>query len=306
MTKVIAAERHAPPYCGRFAPSPTGPLHFGSLVAALGSWLDARAAGGRWLVRIEDVDRPRTVHGAAETILHALGELGLVWDGAPVVQSRRDDAYCAAMRQLVAGGNAYGCACSRREVAARGRPGLDGPVYDGRCFLAPPGAQDLRATRFRVPTGSIRFEDRIQGVVCQDLAQECGDFVIHRADGLFAYQLAVVVDDAETGVTQVVRGADLLDSTPRQMALLEALGLPLPVYAHLPLAVDSDGKKLSKQDGARNVMAMSPHRALQQALAFLGQLPAEGDSVQAVLDQAIAQWQPGRIPARRTQPAMPL
>lgn len=292
----------APAYVGRFAPSPTGPLHFGSLVAALGSFLAARSQGGRWLLRIEDVDRPRTVPGAAEGILRTLERFGLEWDGAVTWQHRRLPAYQAALAQLKAQGLAYGCGCSRRELADGPLARDGGRIYPGTCRggLAP--GRQVRAWRLRVAAGTVGFADAIQGPVAEEVSREVGDFVLLRADGLFAYQLAVVVDDAAAGVTHVVRGADLLDSTPRQMALQAALGLPRLQYAHLPVVVNGAGEKLSKQTLARAVDGMAPGAALLSALDFLGQGPPqalEGAGVGEILAWAVAHWRVERVPALR-------
>ena len=279
-------------YVGRFAPSPSGPLHFGSLVAALASWLDARAVRGRWLLRIEDLDAPRQQPGAAAQILRALERLGLTWDGPVVYQSLRAPAYEAALRELQR--HTYWCGCTRREIAdsATG-PARDGAqIYPGTCRAGLPPGRTGRALRVRA-TGRILFHDRVQGPQAQLLERDVGDFVVFRADGQFAYQLAVVVDDADQGVTDVVRGADLLDSTARQIHLQRLLGLPTPRYLHIPVAVDATGEKLSKQAGAPALDASSPERLLREALAFLGQ-PPTGD-----LDEALAAWDPARIPRQR-------
>lgn len=235
---------------GRFAPSPTGALHMGSLLAAVGSYLAARAAGGRWLLRIDDLDTPRVVAGAADGILRSLEAHGLRWDGEVLWQSRRGDAYRAALDQLRRDGHLYPCACTRSELAALARAGVDGSVYPGTCRAGVPAGRAARAWRLRVPEGDIAFHDAVQGHYRQDVAREVGDFVLQRADGLTAYQMATVVDDAFQGATQVVRGADLLSSTPRQILLQRCLGLPTPAYAHLPLLVDATGAKLGKQTAA--------------------------------------------------------
>lgn len=235
---------------GRFAPSPTGALHLGSLLAAVGSYLAARATGGRWLLRIDDLDTPRVVAGAADGILRSLEAHGLFWDGEALWQSRRSDAYREALEQLRHAGHLYPCACTRSELAAIAHTGADGPVYPGVCLAGMPSGRAARAWRLRVPAGEVRFDDAVQGCVTQDVVREVGDFVLQRADGLTAYQLATVVDDAFQGVTQVVRGADLLSSTPRQILLQRCLGLPTPAYAHLPLLVDATGAKLGKQTAA--------------------------------------------------------
>jgi glutamyl-Q tRNA(Asp) synthetase len=273
---------------GRFAPSPTGPLHLGSLVAAAGSWLYARAEAGRWLVRMEDIDTPRVVPGSAEEILAALRRYGLEWDGEVVWQSRRTALYEGALRELREKELVYDCACSRAELqrAASAPLGRE-PVYPGTCRNGIAEGRVARAIRFRVPDEPVAFEDRIAGHVEEDMG---GDFVVRRADGLFAYQLAVVVDDAEQGVTQVVRGADLLASTPRQIALQRALGYPTPEYGHLPLVVNADGSKLGKRDGALPLPALDQARVretLALALRHLG-LPVEPDTPARMLDAALA------------------
>lgn len=267
-------------YVGRFAPSPTGPLHFGSLVAAVASFLDARAAGGRWLVRIEDVDTTRTVPGAADDILRTLAALGLEWDGDVVVQSERTALYEAALQRLRSRGLTYACKCSRKELAdsgpqgvqrGAGLMGVDGAIYPGTCReLRLPFGANL-AERFRAPAA-------------------IGDFVLKRRDGLHAYQLAVVVDDAAQGVTDVVRGADLLWSTPRQVALQHALGYPTPKYLHVPVATNERGEKLSKQTRAPAIDPARAAEALASALAFLGQPAAEGATPGAILAAAATRW----------------
>ncbi|MGE0803703.1 MAG: tRNA glutamyl-Q(34) synthetase GluQRS [Lautropia sp.] len=291
-------------YVGRFAPSPTGPLHAGSVVAALASWLDARAHDGVWLLRIEDVDAPRTVAGAADRIVGQLRFLGLQWDAEPVWQSRRDTAYRAAFERLRAAGRIYGCACTRREIAdsiamldpaalQRHRE----PVYPGTCRHGIAAGRSIRAWRFRVDGGDdedgVAFLDRRLGPQRQHPVRDAGDFVVRRADGLWAYQLAVVVDDGEAGVTDVVRGADLLTSTGRQIRLQHALGLPTPRYLHLPLVPGSDGEKLSKQNGATAIDdsgATPPTAILADALAVLG-LPASATSDPARwLGDAVDRW----------------
>jgi glutamyl-Q tRNA(Asp) synthetase len=277
----------APPYVGRFAPSPTGPLHAGSLVAALASWLDARAHRGRWLLRIEDLDPPREQPGAADAIIATLQRFGLRADGPVTWQSRRQGLYEAALARLVAAGLAYPCACTRREIADSQLRVDDGPlageaaspsaprerVYPGTCRGGLPPGRSPRAWRLRVPAGIVRFDDRWCGPQAQDVAARVGDFVLRRADGLWAYQLAVVVDDADLGITDVVRGADLLGSTARQIVLQRALDLPTPRYLHVPVVATPEGEKLSKQTGALAVDADRSDqldRALDEALAHLG------------------------------------
>ncbi len=290
-------------YRGRFAPSPSGPLHFGSLVAAVASWLDARAAAGEWLLRIEDVDRPRTVPGAADAIRRALEACALHWDGEVIVQSQRDAAYAAALESLRARGLVYRCRCSRREIADSAVRGIEGAVYPGTCRDLALPTLEACAERFHVPAGVVELEDRAQGRVAQDVAREVGDFVLRRRDGLFAYQLAVVVDDAEQGITDVVRGADLLASTPRQILLQRSLGLGTPRYLHVPMATDARGEKLSKQNRAAPIDPGDPAPALAAALAFLGQ-PAPASRVPArMLGEAVAHWDVSRIPRRTSVPA---
>jgi len=297
-------------YSGRFAPSPTGPLHFGSLVAALGSCLLARYAHGKWLLRMEDVDTPRNVPGAAAEILRALEAFGFAWDGEVLYQSARREAYRAALDELLERGLAYPCACSRSEVekAAAGRGVDGGAVYAGTCRGGLAAGRKARAIRFRVPDGErseVSFIDRLQGRHMQDLAREVGDFVIKRADGPFAYQLAVVVDDAFQGISHVVRGADLIDSTPRQIALQSALGVPHPSYLHLPVAVNAAGEKLSKQTRAPALDISRPAPQLVAALRFLGQAPplqlARAD-VAEVWRWAGEAFDPARLPAAMTLP----
>ena len=284
-------------YAGRFAPSPTGALHFGSLAAALASWLDARAAGGCWRVRIEDLDLARAQPGAAEQILRTLDEMGLARDAPVEYQSRRLALYREALARLEK--HTYWCGCTRREIAdsSLGLAADGAQIYPGTCRggLAPGKAP--RALRLRVEDAVIHFSDRVQGEQRQDLAREVGDFVLYRADGVFAYQLAVVVDDAEQGITDVVRGADLLDSTARQIHLQRLLGYDMPRYLHIPAAVNRAGEKLSKQTGAQAVAAGSD--ALRRALAFLGQ--PETDQ----LEHALRNWNPALIPARRARAAAP-
>jgi glutamyl-Q tRNA(Asp) synthetase len=289
--------RFAVTYVGRFAPSPSGPLHAGSLVAALASWLDARAHDGRWLLRMEDVDTPRTVAGAADAIMAQLDALGLHWDGDILWQSQRNAAYQSAFDSLAARGLIYGCGCTRREIAdsaLRGQtvPGADGErPYPGTCRHGLPAGRQARAWRLRVPEGIERFEDRWLGPQEQDVAQAVGDFALRRADGLWAYQLAVVVDDAEQGVTDVVRGADLLSSTARQRVLGRMLGLPPVRYLHVPLILDAaSGLKLSKQNGAPAIDTDAPLQALQGAWRALGFAPIAAQDRAAFLREATAHW----------------
>lgn len=261
-------------YRGRFAPSPTGELHFGSLVAALASWLRARSRGGQWLLRIDDIDPPREVPGSTQAILAALSGLGLTADAPPLHQSRRGEAYARALRQLQDDGHAFACWCSRTDLEAAGAT-----HRDGRC-ISPRQDDREPAWRLRVPDVDIVFDDGLQGMQRQNVRAAVGDFVLRRADGLWGYQLACVVDDAFQGITEVVRGCDLLDSTPRQILLQRLLGLPTPAYLHLSLAVDAHGRKLSKSSDAPAVDLADPRGTLAGALRFLGQpVPATGDVV---------------------------
>lgn len=257
-------------YTGRFAPSPTGPLHFGSLLAALGSFLEARQAGGRWLVRIEDIDPPREVPGSADAILRTLESYQLHWDGSVLYQSTRHEAYRAAADRLMDAALAYRCRCSRRIVAAR-----PGGIYPGTCRDAAVPASDAHAIRARTGKDPVVVDDAIQGRLSCRLESEAGDFVIWRRDGLPAYQLAVTVDDAAQGVTDIVRGCDLLDSTPRQSWLRQLLSLPEPRHAHLPVALDPEGRKMSKTFRAAALPAGDPGPVMVNALAVLGQDPPE-------------------------------
>jgi glutamyl-Q tRNA(Asp) synthetase len=280
-------------YTGRFAPSPTGPLHKGSLVAAMASYLDARAHSGRWLVRIEDIDEARTVTGATESILQCLRDFGMQWDGEVVQQSRRKHLYQHAFERL--GNHVYSCGCTRREIADShtGMASDGAAIYPGTCRNGLATGKTARAFRLRVPDGAdgcIRFEDRWLGMVTQQLATGAGDFVLKRADGFWAYQLAVVVDDADQGVTHVVRGVDLLDSTPRQIYLQRLLGVPTPQYLHVPLVTNGVGEKLSKQTGARTLDPAHPLEELISAAQFL-QLPVgRAPSLEVFWAQAVTAW----------------
>ena len=308
MRAAAPGETNAHPVCGRFAPSPTGPLHLGSLIAALASCLEARRQGGLWRLRIEDVDTPRIVPGAAEAIFTTLEAHGFTWDGPVLWQSRRQDAYAAALARLSAAGLVYACRCSRQTIAAAARRrAVDGGwLYPGICRagLADKSA-GAAAWRVRVPAGRRVFIDRLQGECGQDLAADVGDFVLRRADGVFAYQLAVVVDDAEQGIDQVVRGADLLDSTPRQIWLQTVLGLPTPSYAHLPVATNVAGEKWSKQTRAPALAAGRAAANLVAALDFLGQAPPAELArapVAEVWAWARAHWDFAAIPRQRARP----
>ena len=275
-------------YVGRFAPSPTGPLHFGSVIAAAASFLDAKSRGGTWRVRIEDVDEARTEPGAISAILRLLEALGMEWDGEVVLQSRRKALYREALAALSS--ETFGCSCTRRELSG---------IYPGTCRSGARG--DARTVRLKVPDLDIGFDDLVQGRQGQNLARDVGDFVLLRADGFFAYQLAVVVDDIEQGVNHVVRGADLLDSTPRQIRLWRLLGKDPPVYAHLPVAVNPAGEKLSKQTKAEPASAGTD--VLFRALQCLGQAPPETlarAGTKEFWQWALPAWDIGKVPKRKT------
>jgi glutamyl-Q tRNA(Asp) synthetase len=282
-------------YVGRFAPSPTGDLHFGSLVAAVASYLQARKSGGKWLLRIEDVDPPREVPGSAASITDDLAQFGMIPDGLVLYQSRRTDAYQRACEFLLASGHAYWCGCSRKDLPASG-------VYPGTCRDGMPAGKERRAIRLRTVPGDVSFQDLVQGWQTENLQATTGDFVIRRADGLFAYQLAVVVDDAFQHVTEVVRGADLLDSTARQIFLQSRLGLPTPRYAHVPVVLQADGSKLSKRDGADPIHALPTADSLRLALTFLGHA-APRLSLAGTWEWALDNWSLHRIPPKHTRPS---
>jgi len=293
-------------YRGRFAPSPTGPLHFGSLVAAIGSYLDARHHQGEWLLRIEDLDPPREVAGATDDMLRTLELLHLTWDGPVVYQSTRTRLYEEALNKLQQQGHLYNCGCSRREIADSGIHTPAGTIYPGTCRKGLPAGRSPRSVRVRVNNTAISMQDRLQTGLQQQLETDTGDFIVRRADRLIAYQLAVVVDDADQGINHVVRGADLLEATPRQIYLQRLLGLATPAYLHLPVAVDCNTAKLSKQTFAQRITAGDCNQAVLDALRFLHQvLP---DSPQdASLDElwqwAADHWDSGAIPASRALPA---
>jgi glutamyl-Q tRNA(Asp) synthetase len=287
-------------YRGRFAPSPTGQLHFGSLVAAVASYADARHHDGAWLVRIDDVDETRSRPGVAKQQITTLAAFGMESDETPVFQSARTERYRSGLQALISADLAYRCTCSRRDIAKHARIGKDGPIYPGTCKARPPNIGAPAAWRFRVEDKSLSFDDRVYRTITQNLGNDVGDFVIFRLDGFCAYQLAVVLDDADQGITHVVRGADLLWSTPRQLALQSALGLKPPRYAHVPLVYGTDGRKLSKTDTSHPVDPQQPLPALLAAWTHLGQAPLQGN-LRCVKDfwrLAVAQWATQHIPAR--------
>ncbi len=280
-------------YVGRFAPSPTGDLHFGSLVAAVGSYLQARKQNGKWLVRVEDIDPPREVAGSAKRILDDLTRLGMQPDEPVLFQASRLRAYTEACQALLLRGHAFFCSCSRKQLPATG-------IYPGTCREAASAETAGMSVRVRVDDERVRLTDLVMGHLEQRLEREVGDFVIRRADGLPAYQLAVVLDDAYQGVTEVVRGADLLDSTPRQVFLQGLMGLPTPGYLHLPTAVTPAGEKLSKRLRSDPVNRSEPATAVRAALGFLGQQPPKGLQLGALWRWAIEHWDAELIPRERT------
>jgi glutamyl-Q tRNA(Asp) synthetase len=289
-------------YIGRFAPTPSGPLHFGSLIAAVGSYLDAHAHQGEWQLRIDDIDQPRTAPGATEAILKALEGFGFEWSGPVVYQSQRIKAYEQALEILEARAHLYACACTRKDIAEQGSPGHYGPIYPGTCRNGIQPDQSPRALRCLTTSDPVCLDDRLQGRYCQQLENEIGDFVVRRADNIIAYQLATVVDDADQQVTDIVRGVDLLDSTPRQIHLQNLLGLPTPRYLHLPIAVNDQHEKLSKQTHAR---PLDTHHCVQQlfhTLVFLNQTPPAElarASLEELWNWAKQHWSTASLPQKR-------
>ena len=287
-------------YIGRFAPSPTGLLHIGSLLTAVASYADARAHQGKWLVRIEDLDPPREMPGAAADILRTLEAFGFEWDGEVAYQSRRYDLYQDTLDRLKAAGLVYPCYCSRKDWQAAATQGADGFVYNGRCRnpqQRPDTQNKMPAWRIQVPDRVIGFSDGIVGQYAQNLAHDIGDFVLLRADGYWAYQLAVVADDADQGITHIVRGQDLLVSTPRQIYLQQCLGVPTPAYAHLPLLTNNQGQKWSKQTLAPALDLNQKEQLLRQVLTYLNLPDAPTvNRPQELLDWAVAHWQMDKIP----------
>jgi len=289
-------------YIGRFAPSPTGPLHFGSLIAAVGSYLDAYAHQGEWQLRIDDLDQPRTVPGASEAILLALEGFGFEWSGPVIYQSQRQDAYEVALDLLQERAQLYACACTRKDIAESGTHGSFGPIYPGTCRNGMQPDQAPRALRCLTTSEPVCLDDRLQGRYCQQLENEIGDFVVRRADNIIAYQLATVVDDADQGVTDIVRGVDLLDSTPRQIHLQNLLNLPTPRYMHLPIAVNAQYEKLSKQTHASAVDISNCVQQLHQTLHFLNQNPIPElrfASLDELWNWARTHWEPSLLPQER-------
>ncbi|QLG87721.1 tRNA glutamyl-Q(34) synthetase GluQRS [Chitinibacter bivalviorum] len=291
------------PYVGRFAPSPTGVLHMGSLMAAVASYLDARKNGGQWLLRIEDLDPPREVPGAAQSILSTLERFGFEWDGAVLWQSQRELRYRAMLERLIEAGAAYQCTCTRKMIQSDGLLGIDGARYVGRCRERSMMETVKAAYRIKVSNDLLEVVDRVQGVVSQRLFDDLGDFVIRRADGLWAYQLAVVVDDADSGVTHIVRGADLLDSTPRQRYVQQVLNLYQPQYLHIPVITNSRGEKLSKQTLAPALLSSNEAAQLWQALYLLWQQPLidmKAAPLFELWEWALESWDVAKIPQKRS------
>jgi glutamyl-Q tRNA(Asp) synthetase len=286
-------------YIGRFAPSPTGPLHFGSLVAAVASFLDARSNQGKWLLRMEDLDKPREVVGAATQILKTLESYGFEWDDDIIYQSQRIDAYEHALSLLKEKQMIYPCTCTRREIAdSAEKAGLEGSIYPKTCLTKPIKQNHPIAWRMKTDAIDIVFEDSVQGEVKQNLSIDIGDFILKRADGLFAYQLAVVVDDAAQGINKVVRGADLLLSTPRQIYLQNTLNYTTPAYMHIPVVTNEFGQKLSKQTLAHPISDHNPVKSLWHALHFLNQDPLSSlqhGSLTEAWSWAVKHWQPSKI-----------
>jgi glutamyl-Q tRNA(Asp) synthetase len=294
LMKKIPQQADASPYRGRFAPSPTGPLHFGSLVAAVASYCQARVHQGQWLLRIEDIDTPREVPGASDAIIRTLEKFGFQWHGPISYQSQHSEYYLEALERLEESGQLYPCACSRKEIAQLNKLG----VYPGTCREGLPTGRHARSWRIRTHQ-QIQFHDAIQGPQQYDMQQAIGDFVLKRADGLFAYQLAVGIDDTRQGISQVVRGVDLLDSTPRQIYIQQQLGLSSPDYAHHPIVVDETGEKLSKQKLAPALKEREISQQLYRALACLGQRPPaelRGVEPATLWDWASAHWSLAKIP----------
>ncbi|AXQ29210.1 tRNA glutamyl-Q(34) synthetase GluQRS [Solimonas sp. K1W22B-7] len=300
-----AADGTTPPaYIGRFAPTPSGPLHLGSLLTAAASWLQARSMGGRWLLRIDDLDRPRCPAGMDTVILRQLEAHGLEWDGTPRYQTACQPEYDEALEQLAAQDLTYPCSCSRAQLQQSALPGPDGPVYDGRCRTHPPEPGKPLALRCRAGTGMLRFVDGWRGLQQRDPATEVGDFVLRRSDGMTGYQLACAVDEHEQGITEVARGADLLGSTFRQIAVMRQLGWEPPAYRHGPLLLGDDGLKLSKQNHAAPLADEAAGTSLWSCLQQLRQEPPRdlrGADVRELLAWALQHWRPGQL----LQPAPP-
>ncbi len=293
-------------YCGRFAPTPSGPLHFGSLVAALGSYLEAKTHGGTWRLRIDDLDPLRVAPGASDDILRTLESLGMMWDGAVLYQSDRTNAYRAALHAIAEVASVYPCVCSRREIAEAAIAGVEAPIYPGTCRSRVASPNSAYALRLNVQGAHVRFDDGLQGPQECDLEREAGDFVLCRVDGIFSFHLAAAMDDGEQEITDVVRGADLLESSARQIHIQQLLGLSTPRYLHLPVALDRQHQKLSKQTHARKVDVTKPVATLSRVLEFLNQpgFPElENADLRDFWKHAIAVWRLDRVGARTQAPA---
>jgi len=288
-----------PAYRGRFAPTPSGPLHLGSLITALAGYLDARHSGGHWLLRLDDLDAPRCRPEHSDTILRQLEAHGLQWDEPVRCQSRHVDEYEAAFEQLRAEGLCYRCICTRAMLAEQSRPGVDGPIYAGTCRHLDRGNRG--AWRLRMPAGEMTLSDRLHGVISRDIERDIGDFVIRRADGQIGYQLASVIDERAQGITALVRGADLIGSSLRQKCLMQQFGIAAPSYLHVPVLLDTSGLKLSKQNHALPITSANAAQNLIRALDLLGQLEFAADwhgRVDDILRDAIQHWEPTHIPRR--------
>jgi glutamyl-Q tRNA(Asp) synthetase len=294
-----------PAYRGRFAPSPTGALHFGSLIAAIGSYLEAKSHNGEWLVRIENLDKPREIPASSHEILRALEILGMEWDHEVVYQDQRKDSYENVLTKLNQCGLTYSCTCTRKEISDSSITGISGQIYAGTCRNNVQNKDSPGAVRIKTNNHIIDFKDSLYGLISQRLESEVGDFILRRSDGIYAYQLAVVADDATQGITNVVRGADLLDSTPRQIYLQKLLGYSTPKYMHIPVAVNNQGEKLSKQTKAALLDVSNPVKQLLEAVNFLGQEPPIellGNNVSSFWKWAIENWCPEKIHKKRTIP----
>ena len=289
-------DKQPQPYIGRFAPSPTGPVHFGTLVAAVGSYLQAKKNNGKWIIRMEDVDTTRKVAGSDKQILDTLEAFGFEWQEEVIYQSEQSRHYEKALEQLTSQSLVFPCLCSRKQLTK-----IDSDIYPGTCRDRKLPEKNEHALRLSARNISIEFNDTVMGIQSQNMAQQCGDFVIKRRDGLFAYQLAVVVDDALQNITEIVRGSDLLDSTPRQIYIQQLLGYATPAYCHLPLAVDSDGNKISKSEGATKVDVKNRERLLCSVLDFLGQDPPADLSdcnINDIWSWAVEHWDVAHVPSK--------
>jgi glutamyl-Q tRNA(Asp) synthetase len=290
-------------YCGRFAPTPSGPLHFGSMIAAIASYCDARANDGTWHVRVDDIDKPRIVAGAADDILRTLTTFGLAWDGRIVYQSRNSDSYHAAVHLLRNRAHVFNCSCSRKDINEASDTGMDRPLYPGTCRNGMRAGRRARSLRLQIDDDAqAGFIDLLQGSVSQQLASAVGDLVLYRSGGVFSYHLACAVDDAQLGVTHIVRGADLIESTPRQIHLQNLIGLATPAYLHVPMATNDQGQKMSKQTGADGVDSTRPGEVIHAVLKFLGQRPPPDlaqEPARTAIEWAVHNWRRENLPEAR-------